>query len=122
MANICKTIKQLIDYAVKNGLMTDEDRIFSQSMLIDALGLSEYEEPAVAEEAEIEDILREIDDYAFENGIIDDNGVTARDLFDAKIIGCMSSCPSKSEIICAFQQKSFCERWTKRPVRGVSLI
>ena len=101
MANICKTIKQLINYAVKNGLMTDEDRIYSQNILIDALGLGEYEEPAVAEEAEIEDILREIDDYAFENGIIDDNGVTARDLFDAKIMGLLT--PRPSEVIAKFR-------------------
>ena len=101
MANICKTIKQLIDYAVKNGLMTDEDRIYSQNILIDTLDLGEYEEPAVAEEAEIEDILREIDDYAFENGIIDDNGVTARDLFDAKIMGLLT--PRPSEVIAKFR-------------------
>ena len=91
---IYKRIHQLTEYALKNGLILKEDVIYAHNMLIEALRLDAYEDVCDAEEADIEEILADIDDFAFENGIIPDNGVTQRDLFDAKIMGLLTPRPS----------------------------
>ena len=53
-------------------------------------------------EAPLEEILTDINDFAFENGLIPDNGVTQRDLFDAKIMGLLT--PRPSEVIAKFRE------------------
>ncbi len=99
--NIFARIQELLDYAEKNDLIEKEDRIYSRNMLLDALKLEAWEDAATDEGAEIEDILRDICDYAFENGIIPDNGVTQRDLFDTRIMGLLT--PRPSEVIRKFK-------------------
>ena len=91
---IYKRIHQLTEYALKHGLILKEDVTYMHNTLISALGLDAYEDVADAEEADIEEILADIDDYAFEAGLIPDNGVTQRDLFDAKIMGLLTPRPS----------------------------
>ena len=95
--NIFARINELLDYAEKNGLIEKEDRIYSRNLLIDALRLDDFEEVPADQNAEIEDILRDILDYAYENGIIPDNGVTQRDLFDARIMGLLTPRPSRPQ-------------------------
>ncbi len=99
--NIFARIQELLIYAEKKGLIEKEDRIYSRNLLLDALKLEAWEEVPADENAEIEDILRDICDYAFENGIIPDNGVTNRDLFDARIMGLLT--PRPSEVIRTFK-------------------
>ncbi|MBQ8496468.1 MAG: UDP-glucose--hexose-1-phosphate uridylyltransferase [Clostridia bacterium] len=91
---IFKRIHQLTEYALANGLILKEDVTYTHNALIGALGLDAYEEVTDAEEATIEEILADIDDFAFETGLIPDNGVTQRDLFDAKIMGLLTPRPS----------------------------
>ena len=98
---IFKRIHQLTEYALKNGLISEVDRIYAHNTLISALGLDAYEDVTDTEEADIEEILADIDDFAFENGLIPDNGVTQRDLFDAKIMGLLT--PRPSEVIAKFK-------------------
>ncbi len=99
--NIFARIQELLDYAEKNGLIEKEDRIYSRNVLLDALHLEAWEDAATDANAELEDILRDICDYAFENGIIPDNGVTQRDLFDTRIMGLLT--PRPSEVIRKFK-------------------
>jgi UDPglucose--hexose-1-phosphate uridylyltransferase len=42
----------------------------------------------------LEDILNPLLDYAFEKGILEDNGIVSRDLFDTKIMGLLVPTPS----------------------------
>ena len=98
---ILKRIRQLTEYAVANGLIDPLDRIYAHNTLIGALGINAYEDVSCEADAPIEEILSDIDDYAFENGLIPDNGVTNRDLFDAKIMGLLT--PRPSEVIAKFR-------------------
>ena len=100
--NIFARINELLDYAEKNGLIEKEDRIYSRNLLLDALHLDNFEDEPADANAELEDILRDILDYAFENGILPDNGVTQRDLFDARIMGLLT--PRPSEVIGKFKK------------------
>ena len=101
---ILKRIRQLTAYAEANGLIDPLDRIYAHNTLISALGLDAYEDIPCEEEISLEEILSDINDFAFENGLIPDNGVTNRDLFDAKIMGLLT--PRPSEVIAKFRDRS----------------
>ena len=56
--NISLKIKKLIEYALDNKLIAEEDRIYMTNSLMSALGVAEYIEPEEAVTAEpLEDIL-----------------------------------------------------------------
>ena len=95
---ICKNIKQLVNYGLKNGLLEKEDEIFTINQLLELFQLDEMEE-VEASDAELEDILKEMLDYAAANGLMEDD-ITHRDLFDTKIMSKLL--PRPSEVIRKF--------------------
>ena len=98
--SISLRIKQLMDYALEAGLIAEEDVNYSVNSVMGILGVAEYEAPEEAPEAAIEDILSHMCDYAFEKGLIENNSVVYRDLFDTKIMGAIT--PRPSEVIKTF--------------------
>jgi len=92
-------ITKLVNYAVKNGLITEADRVYTVNRLLECLGLDEYEEPAEVTAEPLYDILKAITDYAVEQGLTEDS-VVYRDLFDTKIMGLLM--PRPSEVIAHF--------------------
>ena len=100
MSNISVKIKQLVDYGVDRKLICDEDRIYITNSLLTALGESEYNIPEgekIPADEPLEDILGALCDFAAEKGIIEDNTVVFRDLFDTKLMGILT--PRPSEVI-----------------------
>ena len=93
-----KNIKQLVNYGLENGLLEKEDEIFTTNQLLELFQLDEMEEVEV-ESAELEDILKEMLDYAAANGLMEDD-ITHRDLFDTKIMSKLL--PRPSEVIRTF--------------------
>jgi UDPglucose--hexose-1-phosphate uridylyltransferase len=90
---ICRAIQTLINYGIKNELITKEDEIVVRNTFIDILGLTDWEDGVLAEEIEsVEAILAPIIDYACEKGIIADT-TNSRDLFDTKIMGVLTAMP-----------------------------
>ena len=96
---ICTRIKQLVNYGLKKGLLEKEDEIFTINSLMEVLGLDEMEETEEVKEASLEEILRDLLDYAVEQKLIDDD-ITSRDLFDTKIMSRLL--PRPSEVIRKF--------------------
>lgn len=94
MKSIYRYIRALIDYAVNTSLISEYDRIFCTNRIIEVLGLNEYDDPKDADSLSLEEILRGIDDYAFERKLFPENTVTYRDLFDTKIMGLLTPPPS----------------------------
>lgn len=97
---ICSAIKQLVNYSEKHGLIAECDRNFAINSLLALLKLDFYEDTEAAERT-LSEILEEIDDYAVEKGLISDNTVTERDLFDSRIMGALT--PRPSEVISKFR-------------------
>ena len=95
---ICKSIRQLVNYGLENGLLEKEDEIFTTNQLLELFNLDEMEE-VEAPEAALEDILKEMLDYAAANGLMEDD-ITHRDLFDTKIMSKLL--PRPSEVIRTF--------------------
>lgn len=96
-----KYIKELTEYGIQKGLMEEEDRIYVTNLLLDQMGLQEYEEPdEMNENAGLEEILKGLLDYACEQKIIGDS-VVERDLFDTRLMNCLL--PRPSQVIAKFQ-------------------
>ncbi len=95
-------IRQLVAYGKRTGLVPCEDEIYTTNRLLELFELDELEEPSKEQtEDELEDILGRMLDYAYEKGIIKENGVVYRDLFDTKIMSMLM--PRPSEVIKTFQ-------------------
>ena len=101
MATISQNITRLVNYAVARGLIEECDRAYATNALLAHFGLSDYTEEAV-EDAPLEQILCEVCDYAAENGLIPENTVTYRDLFDTSVMGILT--PRPSEVIGRFTE------------------
>ena len=104
MERIGTDIRKLVSYGIRTGLVPKEDEIFTINRLLELFGLEEIAEPeegedgkcgaAPQEEAatdqageaalagELEEILNRMCDYAYENGLIAEDGIVYRDLFE----------------------------------------
>ena len=85
-------IDSLVNYAVNCGLGEDVDRRVLTNRLLDILRLDDYipsDKPLVED---IEEILGGILDYAVSAGLCDE-GITARDIFDTRIMGAVTPMP-----------------------------
>ena len=97
---ICTRIKQLVNYGVREGLLEKEDEIFTINSLLEVFGLDEMEENLVWEtEPSLEEILKDMLDYAVEQKLIEDD-ITSKDLFDTKVMSKLL--PRPSEVIRKF--------------------
>jgi UDPglucose--hexose-1-phosphate uridylyltransferase len=95
MNKVYKNIYKLICYGLETGLIEKEDVVYTTNALLELFGLDEYEEPTKEYlQAELEVVLGELLDYAFEQGILKENGVVYRDLFDTKIMSVLTMRPS----------------------------
>ncbi len=98
---IYEAIKRLTDYGLEKGLLGEDDRIYATNQILDALHMDEYEDPGQLEGTkELEEILKELLDYAAETGVLPENTVTYRDLFDTRLMNCLM--PRPSEVTAAF--------------------
>lgn len=103
--NIYREIKRLIQYGLKHELFTKDDEIFIRNGLLDVLNLDEYEDFEIEDENlnTPTEILGNILDYAFNNGILESNSPIYRDLLDTKIMGVLM--PRPSEVIREFYNR-----------------
>ena len=87
---IYEAIRNLVQYGLNTGLLEKEDELYARNQILRELGLDEYEEPCKeAGEVSLEKTLKELLDYAAENGILENNSVVYRDLFDTKLMNCL---------------------------------
>ncbi len=102
MKNICVTVDSLLRYAVREGLLDPLDLVYARNRLLELLQLDEYTEDAVTEDPSLEEMLGALCDYAYEKGIIAENSVVYRDLFDTRVMGLLT--PRPSEVIHKFNE------------------
>ena len=95
-------LDSLVSYAMNTGLAEPCDHQVLVNRLLDLLHLDGYEPSEDPLTEDLEEILKGILDYACENGLCDD-GVTARDIFDTRIMGALT--PMPREIIRTFWEK-----------------
>ena len=92
-------INQLLEYALKNGMIEKYDYDYSANLLIDLFGINEFKKEEV-EDCSIYEILDFMLDYAVEKGMILDT-ITEKDLLDTRIMNCVM--PRPSEVVNTFK-------------------
>ncbi len=103
---IQKNIRKLVQYGLNTGLIQPEDKIYMTNRLLELFRLDEPEEEketVTMGEDELETVLSEMMDYAYEQGIMTQNSIVYRDLFDTKIMSQLV--PRPSEVISVFWDK-----------------
>lgn len=98
--SIYESIKALAGYGLTTQLISQDDVVYVQNRLLETLGLDGFDEQSMGSEIpdtkieSLESILKSILDYAAENGLLENNSVVYRDLFDTKIMSCLVDRPS----------------------------
>lgn len=105
---IFSAISALAEYGINKGLIQPEDRVFTINQICQVLNLDYFENAEFEKNAELEDILSSILDYAVSNGLCEDS-IVYRDLFDTKIMGILT--PRPSQVI-----KEFNEKYSQSPI------
>jgi len=101
-------VQKLLSYAIRKELITPEDIIYTKNRLLETLSLDEIKNESIEnentkdEEYKLQAALDNITLWAYENKVIDDNGIIAGELFDTKIMACLVGRPS--EIIKEFKK------------------
>ena len=84
---INESIKKLVCYSLNTGLIKDCDKVYVTNRILEVLRLDEYEEPKeYYDNVDLESTLKELLDFAAQNGILENNSVVYRDLFDTKLM------------------------------------
>ncbi|MBQ3111032.1 MAG: UDP-glucose--hexose-1-phosphate uridylyltransferase [Clostridia bacterium] len=93
---IYKNIDKLVSYGLMTNLIKETDKMYVINRLLEKLGLDAYEptgEVCTAIE-EIDEILKGILDFAVEKGLIENDSVVYRDLFDTEVMDILTPYPS----------------------------
>ncbi|MBQ1537153.1 MAG: UDP-glucose--hexose-1-phosphate uridylyltransferase [Ruminococcus sp.] len=94
MSDINKSIKKLICYGIEKGLIDPMDVTYCTNRVLEVLGADDYEEPSESfENVQLDETLDELLGYAVEKGLCEDS-IVYRDLFDTKLMGCITPPPS----------------------------
>ena len=96
-------IAKLIQYGVESGLIPEEERIYSTNQILEVLEKDDYEAPAETyADVDLADTLEHIMEYALETGVLKDSGVVSKDLFDTKLMNCLT--PRPAQVIRTFRE------------------
>lgn len=93
-------IDSLISYAMNCGLAEPCDHVVLVNRLLDLLHMDDYIPSDEPQSEDLEEILAGILDYAVAKGLCDD-GITAKDIFDTRIMGAIT--PMPREVIGIFR-------------------
>ena len=85
-------IDSLVSYAMNVGLAEPCDHVVLVNRLLDLMGKDDYIPSDEPQSEDLEEILAGMLDYAVAKGLCDDN-ITARDLYDTRIMGALTPMP-----------------------------
>ena len=106
-------VLELVEYGLVTGLIQPEDKVYIINSLMELFQIDDMEDAVIQEfdkrakgkngyiytqeeaEAALEDILEDMMSYAYEQGIMKENSIVYKDLFDTKIMGLLVARPSE---------------------------
>ena len=102
---IQESIVKLVQYGLATGLVEKEDKRYTTNKILELLQMDAIDEEYVKQilesdgadqsvVGELESILGDICDYAYEHGLMEENSVGYRDLFDTKVMSLLVDRPS----------------------------
>ncbi len=95
-------VAKLVRYAETTGLIAPEDHIWAVNTLLEALKLDSYTEPALDDAPiDLPAVLDELMDDAHARGVLENDSIVYRDLFDTALMGRLT--PPPREVIAKFR-------------------
>lgn len=89
-----KVISELVSYGMLNGLIAEDDRVYVINRLLELFDKKDF----VWSDEQVRPIhliLEDMMNYAIEQGIMEDDTITTKDLFDTKVMGLITPMPSQ---------------------------
>ncbi len=97
-----QAVARLAAYARRTGLIQDCEYTWAVNTILDALRLDSFSDPGpVPEEGELAPILEALLDDAHQRGVLPEDSVVYRDLFDSELMGRLT--PRPAQVIAAFR-------------------
>lgn len=95
---IYQAIKGLVQYGLDTGLIKSVDAVYARNQILDVMKMDEYQEPwEDAFFGGLEEILKALMDQAHETGVLEEDSIVYRDLFDTKLMNCLMPRPGEVE-------------------------
>ena len=97
MTMMDREIQALVTYALDTGLIEPCERVWAVNTLLEALGLDSYTEPETPAERPVEltAVLTALMDDAHARGVLKEDSVVYRDLFDTMLMGRLTPRPAQ---------------------------
>ncbi len=95
MKNINALIKELVTYGINKGLIEEADAVYSTNRLLEFFKLEDFN--VDSNDSKVRDlhlILEDMIDYALEAGLLENDTITYKDLYDTAIMGLITPPPS----------------------------
>ncbi len=92
--SVNRVITELVDYARERGLIEECDRSYVTGRIMHILALDDYSPEPSQEKRPLANILDDLLNYAVDRGLIENDSVVYRDLFDTEIMGVLVDRPS----------------------------
>ncbi len=97
-----KAISKLAAYALQTGLIEESEYVWAVNTILDTLKIDSYMDPGTDwGEIELAPVLEELLDDAYARGVLAENSVVYRDLFDTELMGRLT--PRPAQVIAKFQ-------------------
>ena len=92
-----REIQALVAYALDTGLIEPCEQVWAVNALLEALGLDSYTEPETPAERPVDlpAVLTALMDDAHTRGVLKEDSVVYRDLFDTKLMGVLTPRPAQ---------------------------
>ena len=102
---IFESIEKLVSYGILTGLITEADRIYVTNRLLTKLNITDFEANGTEckDITELDSILDSLCDYAAENGLLENNSIVYRDIFDTELMDTLT--PFPSTVISEFEKR-----------------
>ena len=99
-----EAITALVNYALEKELIEQEEKVWAVNRILEVMQADSFswEESAKGKEAGLTEILDTLVDDAYERGVLEENSVVYRDLFDTKLMGSLT--PRPVQVMKKFQQ------------------
>ena len=90
-----EAITALVNYALEKELIEQEEKVWAVNRILEVMQADSFswEESAKGKEAGLTEILDTLIDDAYERGVLEENSVVYRDLFDTKLMGSLTPRP-----------------------------
>ena len=99
---INEAISKLVTYALRTGLISQQETTWAVNAILEVLKLDSYTDPGKEwDDIDLAAVLDELTDDAYARGVLAENSIVYRDLFDTALMGRLT--PRPLEVIIKFQ-------------------